>query len=113
MFDDVDKLISDIYENEDILKFREYLTPFEDSHFVAEEDRIKALRLDLIRKYNKKVSDRLSHSTLIEELQKVLSSHSAEMRAKLDLMDNKTLQSILSVVSLAKKENKKPILGNV
>jgi len=99
--------MSDI--NNDLYAFKKHLTEWEEAVFVMHEDKInrehQAAHLALINKYNDMVSDRLSHTILVEEVQKILGMLHPEMKSLLDKMDNKTLQAILTVINLCKKES--------
>lgn len=90
------------FEKSDIESFREYLTNEEERNYLAEEDKIEVMRQDLLKKYNQFVSDRLSHTILISEIQKALDCSVDKLTTMLDKMDNQTLQKILSVLMMKK-----------
>jgi len=89
---------------QDLECFKEHLTEQEMYRFEQEEYKLYSSRLELLKKYNQVVADRLSRLSLIGELQTVLEHSSIELSKLLDEMDNKGLQQLLSVVSLCKKK---------
>lgn len=93
-----EKMLNEIYDQNDRLAFMQYLTNQEEREFRHEEDLINKAHSDLLKKYNKIVSDRLSHETLIKEVKKLLKNESQDMHSMFVAYDNDTLQKVWNVL---------------
>jgi hypothetical protein len=95
--------------NENLFAFKKHLDPCELYRFELEQEKIdnekNSRMLELMKKYNTIVSDRISRDVLIGEIKDSLSSEFSKVQSVLESFDEKTLQTISSLIRLVKKEN--------
>lgn len=96
-----DEYVDDIYHKVDPLAFKNHLTSQEEREFSYEEKKINDQRDQLIKKYNKIVSDRISHAILIEEVNKAIGSCSDELKYRLQKTIFATIPSLIDEVNIA------------
>lgn len=85
--------LTEIYERDSRRwVFKEYLTQQEEREFLFDQNLVDKAQEEVIKKYNKLVSDRLSRLELIAEINK----HSENIVDQKTDFDNKTLQAILN-----------------
>jgi hypothetical protein len=95
----------DMYETE--LEFREYLPESDGIKLRHEEQAIEKAQRDLFHKYNEMIADRMSRNVLLDELKRIFEYWGPELSEVFYSLDNKTLQLIVSINSMARKEKER------
>lgn len=108
----------------DVPLFKDNLTSLECKELAYEEEKITKMRIDLVKKYNKIVSDRVSNAALIAEVKRAIAACNPALKETLlhvlktscdsyvegeltlESMDNKSLQTLLLVLTIKDREIK-------
>lgn len=96
--------LKDINITEHIHEFRKYLDAYEIENLNRDEMDLERKRLELLKRYNTLVSDRISNAVLVDMLMGHFNSQSIHLRHQLSRLENAYLQKIIDLFILAKKD---------